>query len=80
MSGLRLPDTSHAQHETQRSTRFLDRKQKKEYLASPLMTHVCFIGESEPIVEHTKRLWQLCALKGNKSVAARDDAAKPREL
>ena len=34
MSGLRLPDTPHAQHQTQRSTH-LDRKQTKEYLASP---------------------------------------------
>ena len=34
MSGLRLPDTPHAQHQTQRSMR-LDRKQTKEYLASP---------------------------------------------
>ena len=30
----RLPDTPHAQHQTQRSTR-LGRKQTKEYLASP---------------------------------------------
>ena len=36
MSGLRLPDTLHAQHQTQRSTR-LDWKQTKEYLASPLL-------------------------------------------
>ena len=34
MSGLRLPDTSHAQHKTQRSTR-LDRKQTKENLDNP---------------------------------------------
>ena len=34
MPVLRLPDTPHAQHQTQRSTR-LDRKQTKEYLASP---------------------------------------------
>ena len=39
MSGLRLPDTPHAEHQTQRSTR-LDRKQTKEHLASPWMTHV----------------------------------------
>ena len=32
MSGLRLPDTPHAPHQTQRSTR-LDRKTTQEYLA-----------------------------------------------
>ena len=33
---------STAQHQTQRSTR-LNRKQTKEYLASPWMTHMCFV-------------------------------------
>ena len=40
MSGLRLPDTPHAQNQKQRFTR-LDREQTEKYLARPRMTHVC---------------------------------------
>ena len=41
MSGLRYPDTPHAQNTAQRSTR-LDRLQTKEYPVDPWMTYVCY--------------------------------------
>ena len=62
MSGLRFPATPHAQHQTQRSTR-LDRKQTKEYLGSPWMTHVCFASNNQDYHTSWKTLHEDSASK-----------------